>query len=210
MNKLSVVVVDDEELIATALRALCEKIAGVEVVAQTSNPVHGLDIVAELRPRLALVDLIMPHLNGIGFVSQLRQSGLPTRAIILTGFRDEHSCVQAMRAGAAGYLLKVAAQAELATALHAVDAGETYITPELSAAFMNRSCIPSDEHLTLRHRQVLQLIVDGKANKEIAGILNISVKTTEKHRAELMRRLQVSSIAELVSLAIRHRLVLTP
>jgi DNA-binding NarL/FixJ family response regulator len=151
----------------------------------------------------------MPKLNGIGFVSQVRQLGLLTRVIILTGFGDEDSCVQAMRSGAAGYLLKVAAQTELTMALHAVDAGKTYITPELAAAFVNQPRVSHEEHLTVRHREVLQLIVDGKTNKEIADILNCGVKTAEKHRAELMRRLRVSGTAQLVSFAIRHRLVLT-
>ena len=210
-NLISVVIVDDDEMVAAAMSALCEKVKGVEVVGRANDGRDGLALVEKLVPQVALVDLMMPTLNGIDLVAMARQKGLPTRMVILTASRDPELCVRAMEAGAAAYLLKLSGVDELGIAIHAVVNGKMYITPEMAESYLRQSAVrPQPEHLTLRHREILQLVVGGRTNKEIAGILNVGVKTIEKHRAELMRRLGVHSTASLVWHAILHRLVMPP
>jgi|ERR1041385_7238056 DNA-binding NarL/FixJ family response regulator len=208
-ESISMVVVDDEAITAAAMAALCRTIAGVRVVGHASSGHHGLALIEELLPTVALVDLLMPGLDGIELTSLVRQKGFPSGVLILTGCANEDLCLRAMRIGASGYLLKMSLQEELEIAIRAVADGNTYITPAMARSFVNESSrSPQAKSLTQRQRETLDLVVQGKTNKEIAGALNVSVKTVEKHRAELMRRLNVHSTAGLVSYAISHRVAL--
>ena len=206
-DTISLLVIDHEQLIAAAIAALCERIPRVRVLANVHDSREGLLAMQSLHPRVALVDLVMPQLNGIEVAAQALARGLCTRVIILTENPAEEFCIRALRRGAAGYLLKSSATTELELAVCAVGNGKTYISPSVAHAFANDRAIDSIEDLTSRHREVLQLIIEGHTNKEISTILTVGVKTVEKHRAELMRRLHVNSTAELVCYAIRHYLV---
>jgi DNA-binding NarL/FixJ family response regulator len=208
IKSISLVVIDDDELIAEAMSALCKTLSNVEVLGFATSGEDGLALMERVRPQVALVDLCMPRLSGVDVVSKARQRHLCTRCIVVTAIDDEEWCAIAMRAGAAGYLQKLSAFDELRSALHAVTQGKTYVTPEFQDVLDRIPINPATENtLTPRHRQVLELIVDGHANKQIADVLDIRIKTVEKHRAELMRRLRVHTTAELVKHAIVHRLV---
>jgi DNA-binding NarL/FixJ family response regulator len=203
-------VIDDDELIAHALSALCQRIPNIEVLGQATNGTDGLLLMERLVPQLALVDLLMPRFSGIDVLKAARQKRLRTRSIIVTGSGDQEWCARALRAGAAGYMLKGGAVAELRLAVHTVARGKKYVSEYFTDA-LDRSLVHLEDktNLTPRHRQVLQLIVEGHSSKQIGDILKISLKTVEKHRAELMRRLRVKGTAELVKHALLHHLVVT-
>jgi len=205
---ISLIVIDDEELIAEALGMLCQRIPRVPMVGLATSGEDGLALLERTRPRIALVDLAMPRMSGVDVISHARKKRILTRCIVLTGTSDHGWCAKAMRAGAAGYMLKGGAVDELHLAIHTVAKGKNYVTPDC-AGVMERDQVhgSNGQKLPARHHQVLKLIVDGHANKQIAGQLDISIKTVEKHRTELMRRLRVHSTAELVKHAIVRRLV---
>jgi DNA-binding NarL/FixJ family response regulator len=209
---ISIAIVDDEEMVAAAMSALCEKVDGVEVVGRANNGRDGLALIERLRPHVAMVDLIMSELNGIDLIALVRRKGLSTRTVVLTGSPDRDLCARAMEAGACAYLLKRSCVEELGIAIQAAAGGKVYITPAMADLFVRRepSAHSEAKHLTLRQREILQLVVEGKTTKDIACTLNVSIKTVEKHRADVMRRLDVRSTAALVSHAILHRLVMLP
>jgi DNA-binding NarL/FixJ family response regulator len=160
-----------------------------------------------------LLDISMPGLGGLEVSAQLRDALPEVRVVILSMHANEEYVLQALRAGAAGYMLKDSATAELELALRAVTRGETYLSPPISKqvveGYVQRvgADQSASDNLTPRQRQVLQLIAEGHSTKEIAHRLNLSVKTVETHRAQLMERLQIREIAGLVKYAIRHGLV---
>src|SRR2546422_8793297 len=155
-NLISVVIVDDDEMVAAAMSALCEKVKGVEVVGRANDGRDGLALVEKLVPQVALVDLMMPTLNGIDLVAMARQKGLPTRMVILTASRDPELCVRAMEAGAAADLLKLSGVGELGIAIYAVVNGKVYITPKRAESFLAQ---PNDRlqpgHRSLAKRRVI-------------------------------------------------------
>lgn len=212
MDPTRVLIADDHTLIRAGIRSLLEKLSGIEVVAEASDGREVLRLVAEHRPLIVLMDIAMPNLNGLDATRVLTESYPNVRVIILSIYSDEEHVYQALRAGAAGYLLKGAATEELELAIRSVAQGETYLGPQVSrpviAEYIRRTKAPgSGENLSVRQRQVLQLIAEGKTTKQVALELNISVKTVESHRAQLMDRLNIHDVAGLVRYAIRMGLV---
>lgn len=211
---LRVLVADDHTLVRAGIRALLEKQSGVEVVGEVGDGHEVLRRVAELRPDIVLMDIAMPGLNGLEATARLAREFPGVRVIVLSMHRQEEYVWQALKAGAAGYLLKESATAELSTALHKVARGEVYLCRELSDRLplsffwdgIARRQSPL-ELLTGRQREILQLVAEGRTTKQIAEILELSPKTVEYHRLKLMDCLNIHDVPGLVRFALRVGLV---
>jgi DNA-binding NarL/FixJ family response regulator len=211
---LRTLLADDHALVRAGLRSLLEEMAGVEVVAEAADGHEALRLIGELKPDVAFLDISMPGLNGLDTAERATREHPRTRVIILSMHVDDEYVRRALVAGAAGYLLKNSDRSELEMALRAVARGETWLTPEVSSrvvAAYARGEMPAAsgplELLTRRQREVLQLIAEGLSTKEIAHRLDVSVKTVESHRTELMDRLDIHGVAGLVRYAIRVGIV---
>lgn len=211
---LRVLLADDHALVRAGLRAILSQLADVEVVAETGDGREALRLVRELKPDIALMDISMPGLNGLDAAARIAHDHPATRVIIVSMHSDDESVRRALVAGAAGYLLKNADRAELELALRAVARGDKWLSPSLTtrvvAAFTHDARVPSEgplAALTPRQREVLQLVAEGHSNKEIAGQLQVALKTVETHRTELMERLGIHGTAGLVRYAIQVGLV---
>ena len=213
MIPVRVLLADDHALVRAGIRALLQDLEGVTVVAEAGNGADVLELARTHRPDVVLLDISMPGLSGLDVSAQLEQELPEVRVVLLSMHANEEYVLQALRAGAAGYMLKDSATAELELALKAVMQGETYLSPPISKqvveGYVQRvgADQPASEKLTPRQREVLRLIAEGHSTKEIAHRLELSVKTVETHRAQLMERLQIRDIAGLVKYAIRNGLV---
>ena len=198
---------------APASASILQQLPGVEVVAEAGDGREAIALVAEHHPDIVFMDIAMEGLNGLEATARLTQEFPDVRVIILSMHADEEHVWKALRAGAAGYLLKHAEPAEFELALAAVVRGESYITPAVSqhivAEFIRRGGAEASsvELLTSRQREILQLLAEGKNTKEIARMLSISAKTVETHRAQVMERLDIHDLAGLVRYAIRVGLI---
>jgi DNA-binding NarL/FixJ family response regulator len=213
---LRTLLADDHSLVRAGLRSLLEEMAGVEVVGEAADGHEALRLIGELTPEVAFLDISMPGLNGLEVAARVAREHLRTRVIILSMHIDDEYVRRALLTGAAGYLLKNSDRSELEMALRAVARGETWLAPEVSSrvvAAYARGDEPAGsgpfELLTGRQREVLQFIAEGLSTKEIAHRLNLSVKTIETHRTELMERLDIHGVAGLVRYAIRVGIVHT-
>ena len=213
MSRIRVLIADDHGLVRAGIRALLEKHSSMEVVDEASTGLEALRQVKEHRPDIVLMDIAMPELNGLEVVRQLTKDFPGVRCIILSMHGDEEHVWQALQAGAAGYLVKGGSLAELDLAIKSVAHGKTYLSPGVSGLvikeYIRRTSHGGEsvDSLTPRQRQILQMIAEGKTTKQIALILNVSVKTVESHRALLMKRVGVQDIASLVRYALRIGLV---
>ncbi|MGB7293151.1 MAG: response regulator transcription factor [Thermodesulfobacteriota bacterium] len=213
MKPVRVLVVDDHTLVRAGIHSLLQNVAGIEVVAEASDGRDALGLVGRSRPDVVLMDIAMPALNGLDATARLVKKFPSVNVIILSMHVNEEYILQALRAGATGYMLKGADTAELEIAIKAVARGETYLHPMVSkhvvADYIKRISgeATSFEVLTPRQREILQLIADGYSTKKIARTLRISVKTVETHRMQLMERLDIYDVAGLVRYAIRVGLV---
>lgn len=213
MTTIRVLLADDHTLVRAGIRTLLESFEDVEVVAECGNGLEALKLIAQHRPDLALLDISMPEMNGVEVTRQSGEVSPRTKVVILSMHGDKANVTRAMRAGAAGYLLKGAAVAELPLTIKAVMAGQKYLTPRVSrhvvAGFLGGAAVPRDplEGLSRRQREILQLLAEGRSSKEIAGIFEVSVKTIETHRARLMAKLDIHDVPGLVRFAIRSGLV---
>ena len=212
MIPVRVLLADDHALVRAGIRALLQGLEGVTVVAETGNGAEVLELARTHRPDVVLLDISMPGLSGLDVSAQLERELPEVRVVVLSMHANEEYVLQALRSGAAGYMLKDSATAELELALKAVMRGETYLSPPISKqvveGYVQRVGAeqPASEKLTPRQREVLRLIAEGHSTKEIAYRLELSVKTVETHRAQLMERLQIRDIAGLVKYAIRSGL----
>ncbi len=207
---ISTVVVDDEALVAVAIGYLAGRVSGVKILGVALTGWDGMALIEKFQPKVALVDPLMRDLSGIDLITRVVRKKLPTRVVVLAGSSDEKLCWGARKAGATGYLLKASLEEELGIAIRAAADGNSYVTPTMMQHFWNESAKSSELRLTLRQREILQLIVQDKTNKEIATTLNIDVRTVEKHRAELKRRFEVNGTGGLVWNAIRLGVVHIP
>ena len=195
------------------LRKLLELVPDLTVVGEAQDGLELLTLVEQLQPDLVLLDIAMPGLNGLEAAARMARSWPRIRVLILSMHQGEEYVRQALRSGAAGYLLKDAAPLELELALKAVLAGETYLSPAVSKGVVNdyvqrlRDDDVTGSGLTPRQTEVLQLIAEGHSSKEIARRLDLSVKTVETHRSQLMKQLDIHEVAGLVRYAIRIGLV---
>jgi DNA-binding NarL/FixJ family response regulator len=214
MTSMRVVLADDHTLFRAGLRALLDKLPDVQVVAEARDGREAVHMVETHRPDLVLMDIAMPGLNGLEATRRLVKAFPAIRVLILSMHKCEEYVWQALRAGAAGYLLKDADPAELALAITAVTRGETYLSPPISKHLIREYVQrvggeeTSLERLTPRQREILQLIAEGHTTKAIAQRLGLGVKTVDTHRTQMMERLGIHDIAGLVRYAIRMGMVL--
>jgi DNA-binding NarL/FixJ family response regulator len=213
MKSIRVLLADDHALVRAGIRVLLEGLSGIQVVAEADDGREALRLIETHQPDVVLLDIAMPGLNGLETLAYVTDQFPYVRVIILSMHAHEEYMLRALRAGAAGYLLKNARAAELEFAITVVAHGETYLSPAVSkyvTAYIQRigeEISTSLERLTPRQREVLQLIAEGHTSQEIAHLLKVSVKTIEAHRTQLMERLDIHDIAGLVRYAIRVGLV---
>jgi DNA-binding NarL/FixJ family response regulator len=213
---LQVLLVDDHTLVRSGVRSLLEGMEDMCVVGEANDGRVAVELAAQLKPDLVLMDVAMPGLNGIEAARQITsaENGGAVPVLILSAHADEQYIFEAMRAGATGYVLKSAAVNELMTAVREVAAGRTYVSPSLSGTVMNDYVrrakgsvrVPAIDKLTAREREVLQLIAEGRSSTEVARLLFISARTVDTHRHNIMSKLGVRSIAGLTRFAIRNGL----
>jgi DNA-binding NarL/FixJ family response regulator len=212
MTPVRVLLADDHPLLRAGVRAQLERIPGVSIVGEAGDAEDALSQAAAARPDVVVMDISMPGMPGLEALRTITSRFPPTRVVMLTLHDEEEYVLGAMRAGAAGYVLKVAKPAELPLALEAVMAGHTFISPAVArtvAQYLQKSG-PDAPHavlLTPRQQEVLRLIAGSRNTKEIATLLKVSVKTVEMHRARLMERLGIYDVAGLVRHAIRSGIV---
>lgn len=213
MNRVRILLADDHTLMRAGIRSLLEKIPGVEVVGEAADGREALALVRAHLPNVVLMDIAMSGLNGLEATARVVKEFPQVRVIILSMHANEEYVLQTLRTGASGYLLKDSATAELELAIQAVARGDTYLSPAISKRVIddylsrvNGEKSPLDQ-LTPRQREILQLIAEGKSTKEIAFLLNVSIKTVETHRLQLMDRLGIHDIPGLVRHAMRLGLV---
>ena len=215
MTRVRVLLADDHQLVRSGLRALLESLPDVEIVGDTGDGREAVELTATRRPDIVLMDIAMPGLNGLEATAELQKSSPQTRIIILSMHAGAEYVAEAFHAGASGYMLKSCTPGELELAIAAVARGEVWLSPGVSRRVVHGYRDASARRgkvrasLTPRQRETLQLIAEGKSTKQIAGILGVSVKTIETHRAQLMDRLEIYDVAGLVRYAIRHGLVQT-
>ena len=211
-SPIRVVLADDHALVRAGIRALLERIQGVEVLAEAGDGREALELIINLKPDLVLLDIAMPVLSGLEVLREVVNRFQAVRVIVLTVHETEEYAGHALRSGAAGFLPKSAASTELEIAVATVMAGGQYVSPGISkqaAADLPPLTMisPATTELTPRQLEVLKLIAKGRSTKDIANALDISAKTVETHRAQLMHRLQIYDVAGLVRYALRTGLV---
>ncbi|HQR16004.1 MAG TPA: response regulator transcription factor [Nitrospira sp.] len=213
MTTIRVLLADDHRLMRAGLRALLKSLELVQVVAEAGNGHEAIQLAEQHQPDIVIMDIGMPELNGLEATARIVKLAPAPRIIVLSMHANEEYVRRALQAGAAGYLLKGAEPAELELAIRAVMRGETYLTPAVSKQVVQNYLHPREmktnpiQELTPRQREVLQLVAEGHSTKDIAQKLNLSVKTVDTHRTELMQRLDIHDIAGLVRYAIRIGLI---
>jgi len=204
------ILADDHRMFRDGLRALIEKEQDIKVIGEAENGRATVQLVRELSPDVVVMDIGMPDLNGVEATRQIAAQCPSVRVIALSMHSDKRFVTEMLHAGASGYLLKDCAFQELAQAIRTVARNQAYLSPPIAKAvitnYAGRSSRRKASALTSREREVLQLLAEGKNTKEIASALNVSVKTVETHRAQIMERLDLHSVAELTKFAIREGL----
>jgi two-component system, NarL family, response regulator NreC len=215
-DRCRIVVADDHTIMREGLRALLDSEPSLQVIGAADNGRDAIRLVIANKPELVLMDLSMPHMDGMSAIRELRRRGCESRILVLTMHKTEEHIRAALQAGANGYLLKDASRAEVLVAIISVMAGKTFISPAVADRIVSgyldqdgeRGVVRSlSDTLTVREKEVIKLIAEGRRNREIAGDLYVSVKTVEKHRANLMRKLNLHNTASLTSFAIENSLV---
>ena len=206
MDLIRILIADDHALVRAGIRALVEKIEGVTVIGEAGKGSDAKNLITKLRPELVLLDITMPDGNGFDVLSYVQKNFPHIRVIVLTVHEAGEYAIRALREGAAGFLPKSAASTELEQAINTVVNGGRYISPETSQKtvleFGKGTKKDQLEALSPRQREVLRLIAEGRTTKQIAQTLQISVKTVETHRSQLMERLDIHDVAGLVRYAI--------
>jgi two-component system response regulator NreC len=210
---IRILLADDHGLVRAGLAMMIGQQADMKVIAEADNGRTTVELAKKLSPNIVLMDISMPDLNGIDATRQIAALSPSPSVIALSGHTDRRAVVEILRAGAAGYVVKNAPAEELMRAIRTVADGKVYLSPSIAGDVLDdlRKCGPvggSSEvsSLSLREREVLQLMAEGKSTKQIASALNISKKTVDNHRAHLMSKLKISTLAELIKYAIREGL----
>ncbi len=206
---VSILLVDDHQIVREGLRGLLEKHPEFQIVGEASNGRQAVELAAQLRPALVIMDITMPELNGVEATRLIIAADIGTRVIALSMHSNRRLMHEIIKAGATGYLLKESAVAELVDAIRTVMSGNSYLSPKVTESvldsFVRRQSTPDGaafSALSGREREVLQLIAEGRTTKEMAARLFVSIKTIEAHRARIMDKLNIDSIAGLTKFAI--------
>jgi DNA-binding NarL/FixJ family response regulator len=212
---IRILLADDHGIVRKGLRSLLERQPGMEIVGEAGDGREAVRLAENANPDVAIVDIAMPLLNGIEATSQMVKRNPAVRVIILSMHSDEDYLLSALNAGAKGYLLKDSAEADVVRAIQAVTHGTPFFSPEIAKTMLEdymrflqqRNLQDSYDLLTEREKEVLQLLAEGKSNKEVAGILDVSVYTVETHRTHLMQKLNLHNTAEIVLYAVRKKII---
>jgi two-component system, NarL family, response regulator NreC len=215
MKKIRVLLADDHNLIRGGLRLVVEQQPDLVVVGEAGDGRQAISLANSLKPDVAVLDIGMPNLNGIEAAKQITDGESGASVVILSMYSDETYILRALKSGARGYLLKDSAEADLARAIRSVAEGKSFFSPAVSRVLLDdyvrklqrTGGESSYDLLTPREREVLQLIAEGKSNKDVAGILNLSVYTIETHRANLMEKLKLRGVPELILYAVRKGII---
>ena len=215
MNKIKIILCDDHVILRDGLRDKLNQESDIEVIGEASDGREAIKLVTKLSPDIVVMDISMPLLNGLEATCQIKKSFPDIGVIILTVHENEDYVYQLFNAGASGYLCKKSAYKDLAEAIRVVDEGDYYISPHVSKSFIKEYILgkkivkdhPNLDCLSLREREILQLVAEGKASREIADLLNISVKTVEAHRTHMMKKLGLRNTANLTKFAIREGII---
>lgn len=210
---MKIIIADDHKIVREGLKTLLEKQSGMKVVAETKDGLEAVRLVQEHLPDLIIMDITMPGLNGIGAARRVKEICPAAKIIILSMHADRRYVIEALKAGAMGYLLKDSAFDELIQAIKFVFKDKIYLSPDITDILVREYLITESDRvpniyslLSVREREVLQLLAEGKSTKQIADHLSLSVKTVETHRQQLMQKLNLHSIAELTKYAVREGL----
>jgi len=215
MNKIRILVADDHGVVRRGLRLQLELHEDFEVAGEAADGREAVRLAEEIQPDVVIMDIAMPNLNGIEATAQIVKRNPKTGVIILSMHSDETYIVRTLAAGAKGYLLKDTAEADLQRAVRAVAQGKPFFSPAIAQALLDdylrqlqqRGVADSYDLLTDREKEVLQLLAEGKSNKEVASILSLSPYTVETHRAHIMQKLNLHSTAEIVLYAVRKKII---
>jgi DNA-binding NarL/FixJ family response regulator len=205
---IRILLADDHIVVRQGVRSLLEQ-AGMSVVGEASDGPEALSLANAHQPEVAVLDIAMPHLNGLETARRLRETGAPIKTVLLTMHTEAPYVLEALEAGVVGYVLKTQTALDIVHAIHAALQGAIYLSPRVATvvvqAYLTGSSLPPDP-LTSREREIVQRIAEGQSTKEIAVYLELSVKTVESHRTNLMRKLDIHETATLVRYAIRRGL----
>jgi two-component system, NarL family, response regulator NreC len=213
--RIKLIVADDHEIVRKGLRFVLERQEDMEILGEAADGRQAMEMAGEMKPDVAVLDITMPHLNGIDAAAQILRLNPDTRIIILSMHGDEEFLLRALDVGVKGYLLKDSVEADLVRAVRAVATGRSFFSPAIADTLaedyvrqlQNRKMRDSYELLTEREREVLQLLAEGKSNKEAASVLGVSPYTVETHRMHLMQKLNLHNTAEIVLYAVRKKIV---
>jgi DNA-binding NarL/FixJ family response regulator len=215
MKKIRILLADDHTLMRRGLRLIIEQQPDLAVVGEAEDGRQAVSLAASLKPEVAVLDIGMPNLNGIEAAKQITDGKSGAAIIILSMHADETYILRALKAGARGYLLKDSAESDLVRAIRSVAEGKSFFSPAVSKVLLEdyvkklqrAGSEDSYDLLTPREREILQLIAEGKSNKDVANLLNLSVYTVETHRANLMDKLKLKSVPELTLYAVRKGII---
>jgi two-component system response regulator NreC len=215
MSQIRILVADDHGIVRKGLRFLLERQPGMEVVGEASEGREAVRLCEELKPSVVIMDVAMPQLNGIDATTQINKNNPGIGIVILSMHADESYLVRALSAGAKGYLLKDSAEVDIVRAVQVVAQGRPFFSPQIAQSLLEdyvktlqqRGLQDSYDLLTDREREVLQLLAEGKSNKEVATILVLSTYTVETHRTNLMHKLNLHNTAEIVLYAVRKKII---
>ena len=215
MKKIRILLADDHTLIRGGLRLIIEQHADLSVVGEAEDGRQAVALAASLQPDVAVLDIGMPNLNGIEAAKQITERDSGTAVVVLSMHRDETYILRALKAGVRGYLLKDSAESDLVRAIRAVAEKKSFFSPTVSKVLLEdymrklkrTGAEDSYDLLTPREREILQLVAEGKSNKEVAAILNLSVYTVETHRSNIMEKLKLKSLPELILYAVRKGII---
>lgn len=205
---LRVVLADDHQVLRQGLKVLLER-HGLQVVGEAPDGMAAVERIQEFHPDVAVVDIMMPLLNGLEVAQEIAARCPETRVILLTALEDERFVTQALREGVRGFVTKTQAAEDLVQAIQEVSRGGLYVSPAVSDVVFDalKAAVGAPDRLTSRERQVVQLVAEGKSTKQIAALLRITPKTAEFHRSRVMKKLNVHTVAGLVRYAIREGLI---
>jgi two-component system response regulator NreC len=210
MKRTRILLVDDHAVVRQGFKMILDAQADMQIVGEAANGREAVDLAEQLRPDIVVMDVAMPELNGIEATRRVIAADSHIRVIALSMHKDSVYVREILRAGARGYLLKDSGADDLVKAIRAVASGESYLSPAVSNAVLDdyRKHVTNPiDLLTSREREVLQMLAEGKTNKEIAVVLNLSVYTVDAHRGRIMEKLNLHSINELVRFALRNGLI---
>jgi two-component system, NarL family, response regulator NreC len=210
MRRIRIVLVDDHAVVRQGFKMILSAESDMEIVGEAANGRDAVELAEQLSPDIVVMDVAMPELNGIEATRRLSGPGQHTRVLALSMHKDSVYVREILRAGARGYLLKDSGAEDLVRAIRTIAAGESWLSPAVSNAVLEdyrRHVTDPIDLLTSREREVLQMLAEGKTNKEIAVVLHLSVYTVDAHRGRIMEKLNLHSINELVRFAIRNGLI---